>query len=98
MRNLELELRSRPAVRPVRAAMPRIPWTPTIQLALSGAVLAALVVATIALGFMQLAVAEGLLVGLAWVAGQRDGIVVSAVVALGSLPYLAFVAMLGAGG
>jgi hypothetical protein len=97
VRNLELELRPRPAARPVVASLPGVAWTPTIQLALSSAVLAIAIVATIALGYTQLTAAEAILIGLAWVAGRRDGIVVSAMVTLGSLPYLAFVTMLAAG-
>jgi hypothetical protein len=97
VRNLELELRPRPAARPVVATLPGVAWTPTIQLALSGAVLAIAIATTLASGFTQLAAAEAILVGGAWVAGRRNGIVVSALVTLGSLPYLAFVTMLAAG-
>ena len=64
---------------------------------MSLAFLAGVLALTAALGHGAIAALAAVLVGFAWIAKGRDGILVSALFALGSLPYLAFVMRLGAG-
>lgn len=97
MRNLELELVARPAVRAAVAPAPGLRIGPSVQVALSLATLATVIGAALVLGYQGAAMLAAVLVALAWLVKGRDGLAIIALLALGSLPYLVLVLRLGAG-
>jgi hypothetical protein len=96
VRNLDLELAARPAIRPAPAALPRIRWTRNVQLGMALALLAALAATLVGMGQGGIAAFVAAAVGLTWLTHGREGVGVAALVAIGSLPYLAFILVLGA--
>lgn len=98
MRNLELGLGARPVARPARAAFPALPWTPGTQLVLASTVLIGLLAFTVVMGHAGVAAIATIMIGLAWLTHGRDGILGSALVGLGSIPYLLLVVLAGSAG
>lgn len=94
MRNLDLELATRPAIRPAPAVLPRIRWTPNLQLGLALAVLATLTATLAGMGQGGVAAVVAAAVGLTWLTHGREGVRVAALVAIGCLPYLLFILVL----